>query len=568
MTTRRSGLVRLGAFLVALALVLPIATFSTLAQDAEPKVLRIHQPVYPDDFDPQKSSFTNEIDILALAYEGLTKLDANQQTVPAAAESWEFNEDATQITCTLRSGLKWSDGEPLTAEHFRYAIQRNCDPNTAGEYQSLLFEIVGCAEFAGLVGDDPENPVEFTDEQYETARGALGATAVDDLTLQIDLIQPAPYYATVAYTWPFYPVREEIVTADPDNWWQDPANHIGNGPFKIVEIEEDQLIAFEANDNYWQGRPAVDRIEYVYITDAAVALEAYRAGDLEIVQLEPPQIPEVQADAEISDEYLAYATAATYNIAFNLTMEPFTDKKVREAFSYAFDRETYCAEIRSGDCTPTLTWVPEGVPGHVPTEQFGFDPDAAVTALAESTYGGPDGLPEISMYYNSETSGAQERAEWVAGQYRDILGIEITLAPTDGTTLIDLRKNPETFPQMLMVGGWIQDYPDPQNWLSVYWKCNATFAQRFAYCNEEFDRLVNLGDTTIDQAERIQYYEQAGQILIDDVPGPFLYNLAAVFVVKPYVTGYSANASEVEWPGQFGSLMTITIDQAAMEAEQ
>ena len=77
------------------------------------------------------------------------------------------------------------------------------------------------------------------------------------------------------------------------------------------------------------------------------------------------------------------------------------------------------------------------------------------------------------MFYNSETSGAQERAEWVAGQYRDILGIEITLAPTDGTTLVDLRKNPETFPQMLLVGGWIQDYPDPQNWLSVYWKCDA-----------------------------------------------------------------------------------------------
>src|SRR5215211_6292695 len=168
MSPRRSSLLRLGAFLVAFALVFPIATLSTLAQDAEPKVLRIHQPVYPDDFDPQKSSFTNEIDILALAYEGLTRLDQNQQTVPAAAESWEFNEDATQVTFHLRQGLKWSDGAPLTAEHFRYAIQRTCDRNTAGEYQSLLFGIVGCAEFAGLAGDDAANPADFTDEQWET----------------------------------------------------------------------------------------------------------------------------------------------------------------------------------------------------------------------------------------------------------------------------------------------------------------------------------------------------------------------------------------------------------------
>jgi oligopeptide transport system substrate-binding protein len=566
--SRRIGLARLAALLVALALMAPLATLSTLAQDsAEPKVLRVHHPTYPDDFDPQKSSFSNEIDILVLAYEGLTKLDQNQQTVPAAAESWDFNEDGTQITFHLRSGLKWSDGAPLTAEHFRYAIQRNCDPNTAGEYQSLLFEIVGCAEFASLVGDDPENPIEFTDEEYEAARTALGVHALDDVTLQIDLNVTAPYYGTVASTWPFFPVRQEIAEADPDNWWKDPANHIGNGPFKIVEIEEDQLIAFEANENYWQGRPAMDRIEYVYIADAAVALEAYRAGDLEIVQLEPPQIPEVQADPDIADEYVAFPTASTYNLAFNLTQEPFTDKKVREAFSYAFDRETYCAEIRSGDCTPTLSWVPTDVPGSIQTELYGFDPAAAVQALAESTYGGPEGLPEITMYFNSDLSGNQERAEWVAGQFRDILGVEIELAPTDGTTLVDLRKNPETFPQMLLTGSWIQDYPDPQNWLSVYWKCDASFAKRFAYCNPEFDALVEKGDSTVDPVERLTYYQQAGELLVNDVPGPFLYNQAGTYVVKPYVIGYTPNASEVEWPGSFGSTFTIDIDTALRDQE-
>jgi len=422
------------------------------------------------------------------------------------------------------------------------------------------------ADFAGLVGSDSANPVDFTDEQYETARGALGAHAIDDVTLQLDLTNPAPYYATVAGTWPFYPVRPDIVTANPDNWWQDPANHIGNGPYKIVEIEEDQLIAFEPNENYWQGTPPLDRIEYAYLEDSAVALEAYRAGDLEMVDLEPPQIPEVTADPEISDEYVTYATASTYNLSFNLTMEPFNDKKVREAFSYAFDRETYCAEIRSGDCTPTLSWIPEGIPGAIETDKYGFDPEAAKTALAESTYGGAENLPEISMYFNSDQSGAQERAEWVAGQYRDILGIEITLVPTEGTTLVDLRKNPETYPQALLTGSWIQDYPDPQNWLSVFWTCDSTFAKRVSYCNEEFDALVKQGDTTVDPEARIAFYEQAGQILVDDVPGPFLYHQAGTFVVKPYVVGYAPNASEVQWPGSFGSIFTLDVDPSLMES--
>src|SRR5918998_6133120 len=184
------------ALVIALALTIPALT-ALSAQD-EGKVLRIHHQVYPDVVDPQKSSFSNEIDILALAYEGLTRFDTELQTVPAAAESWEYNEEATQITFHLREGLKYSDGSPLTAENFRYAVERTCDPVTAGEYQSILFEVVGCEEFAGIGLDDEGNAVEYTPEEYEEARGALGATVVDDLTLQVDLTNPAPYFHTIA----------------------------------------------------------------------------------------------------------------------------------------------------------------------------------------------------------------------------------------------------------------------------------------------------------------------------------------------------------------------------------
>src|SRR3954447_12959591 len=168
---------RLAAIVVILALIVPLVTTGTVAQDK--KVLRVHHPTYPDVVDPQKSSYTNEIDILALAYEGLTRLDTNQQTVPAAAESWEYNDDATQITFHLRDGLKYSDGSPLTAENFRYAVERTCDPNTAGEYQSILFEIVGCADFAGLTSDKDGNPKEYTPAEYDAAKAALGAKTID-----------------------------------------------------------------------------------------------------------------------------------------------------------------------------------------------------------------------------------------------------------------------------------------------------------------------------------------------------------------------------------------------------
>ena len=108
-----------------------------------------------------------------------------------------------------------------------------------------------------------------------------------------------------------------------------------------------------------------------------------------------------------------------------------------------------------------------------------------------------------------------------------------------------------------MFGGWFQDYPDPQNWLSVFWTCDSTFAQAAGYCNEEFDRLTDLGDTTIDPVKRLEYYEQAQRILLEDLPAPFLFNPTGPVLVKPNVTGITPIAVDAVWPGTFASLMTI-----------
>ncbi len=527
------------------------AAFSKGANAQDEKVIRIHAATFPENLDPQKMSFANEISVAALNYEGLTRQDDDLNTVPAAAESWEFNEDATQLTFHIRDGLKYSDGTPITSENFRFAVERTCDPNTAGEYQGILFEIVGCEDFAST---DP------TDQAaYDEAKGKLGATTPDEQTLVLDFTQPAPYYATVASLWVFYPTRADLVSGAAEDWWKDPAKQIGNGPFQMTTFDDGLQIEFKANENYWAGRAKLDGITYVYQGESAIAIEAFRAGDLDIVQVDPSQIPAVTSDSALSSDVVQYAVASSYQMNFNLSMEPFTDIKVRQAFSQAFDRETYCSVIRNGDCNPTLSWIPVGLPGSIETDKYGFDPEAAQQALAESTYGSADKLPEIKMYYNSNDSANTARAEWVAGQYKEILGVNITLEPTEGTALVALRKDPATFPQMLLVGGWIQDYPDPQNWLSVYWRCDANFAQRFHYCNEDLDKILVEADTSTDQAKRLELYQQAGELLVDDIPGPFLYNGTHVALVSPRVTGYTATPLDVEWPGQFTSLLTLDI---------
>ncbi len=531
-------------------------TTNAPAGSAGGKVLRVHVITYPDVVDPQKSSFSNEISIVGLAYEGLTKLDNQLNAVPAAAEKWEFNSAGDVITFTLRSGLQYSDGSPLTAENFRYAIERNCDPNTAGQYQSSFFEIAGCADFATA-------PVTDT-AALEAGRQKLaeGVQTPDEQTLVLNLTNPAPYFPYIAGLWPMYPVKQELVEQGGEDWWKDPANHVGNGPFTITRMEEDQLITLEANENYWEGRPKLDGLEYVYQKDTSVALEAYRAGQIDLMAPDPSQLPLIREDPVLSKELLIYPGANSYAWGFNLTKEPFNDKKVREAFAYAIDRQTYCEIVRNGDCVATLSWIPEGIPGALETDRYAYDPEKARQALAESSYGGPEGLPEIKLSYNSDDPAATPRVEWIAGQLRDGLGINVTLDPTDGKTLVDMRKNPETYPQAcVFCNAWGQDYPDPQNWLSIYWTCDATFAQRVGYCNEEFDELTAAADVELDPDKRAELYQQAGEQLLEDLPGPFMYNLANIFLVKPEITGYTKTAADSQFVGQWGSLLTIDINR-------
>jgi ABC-type transport system substrate-binding protein len=116
---------------------------ATPTPEAQPKTLRVNLGTYPDIIDPQKSSFVNEIAHLQLMYEGLTRLDKDLNTVPGAAAEWKYNDDATQLTFTLQPDLKYSDGSILNAERYAYAIKRNINPETAGEYAAITDEIAG-----------------------------------------------------------------------------------------------------------------------------------------------------------------------------------------------------------------------------------------------------------------------------------------------------------------------------------------------------------------------------------------------------------------------------------------
>ncbi len=534
------------------------------------KVLRVNLGTFPDMLDPQKSSFVNEIANLKMIYEGLTRQDGDLATVPAAAESWAYNEDATQLTFTLREGLLYADGSPLNAERFAYSIRRNIDPTTAGEYAAITDEILGAPEWRAC-GEDAAACEAAMAQVMESVKAShadgAACTGYDDAecnTLTLTFSRPAPYFHVVSSLWVTFPAKEELITAGGENWWLDAANHIGNGPFAVNTLEQGVRALYTPNANYWGEVPQVS-VDFAFITDSAVGFEAYKNNEFDIIPLAAEDLEVVQADPVLSADANIYPGSCTFAVMFHQLKEPFTDPKVREAFAHALDREAWVADVLRGLGSPTLTWIPPGFPGYDAEEnRWGYDPEAALAAIAESSYGSVENLPPITLTF-SDTPRNRTRNEWLAAKFKEVLGIDVTLDPVEATTYTALTKDIATAPQTFILG-WCADYPDEQNWLSVYWKTGA-FGERIGYSNPDLDALLEQADTELDPATRAGLYADAQTMLTDGVPVAFMWNNVNAYLVKPWVTGIVKTPQDSGWPGDIAP-WTIDIDTAAQAAGQ
>jgi oligopeptide transport system substrate-binding protein len=541
------------------------ATPEAVMPEEETPVLRINLGTYPDLIDPQISSFVNEIAHLKLMYEGLTTFDEKLETVPGAAEKWEYNADATELTFTLRAGATYSDGSILNAKRFEYSILRNMNPETGGEYAQITDEIKGANAWRSSSEEDDR----------EALKAAVGVVALDGagnpctdyeqtdcLTLKLTLEKPAPYFHTVMALWVTYPAKEELIAEGGPNWWNSSKFQVGNGPYILKSLEPFVRGYFVPNPYYHGGVGKVD-IEFSYIVDSAVAFEAYKNNEFDIIPLAAEDLAVVEADPVLNAEFYKYAGSCTIAIMFHQLKEPFTDPKVRAAFAYALDRDAWVADVDNGLSIPTLTWIPPGYPGFKEGEtRWGYDPALALQMIAESTYGSVEALPEIVVTFGDSPRN-RTRHEWLVAKWKEVFGdgLKISLNPVESTTYTALTKDIATAPQVYRLG-WCADYPDPQNWLSVYWKTGA-FGERIGYSNAEFDDLVDQADVELDPAKRADLYQQAQDVLVESIPVAFMYNTINTYMVKPWVKGILTTPQDAGWPGDVAPI-NITIDTSMM----
>jgi oligopeptide transport system substrate-binding protein len=395
------------------------------------------------------------------------------------------------------------------------------------------------------------------------ARAELGVRAVDERTLEYRFTRPAPYFLVTAADWGTIPLRQELVEQGGPEWWANPAMRIGNGPFKMVAYPTNgpsEHLVYARNDRYWGGKTKLDRLEFLLLDYADPAtLAAYERGDLDVTFPTEEIIPALEADPVLSRELVQLPVAGTDYFEFNFTKPPFQDKKVREAFAYAFDRARYCRELLYDACTPTLSMAAPGAPGHIDTDAYAFDPEKARLALAESSYGGPENLPPITWYGWKDDPGGDKDAPWLYQQFRQVLGVELNVVYLTDEEQDALFEDPATVPQLHDSTWWAD--PDPREWF-VIWRCDSEYGDE-GFCDPELDTLLDRADAEMDPEQRIAMYEEAGRMLVADVPAIFVNSVSVTMLVKPYVTGYSRTVpNNGPWPG-WTNLMTVDVVRPA-----
>lgn len=490
----------------------------------EPGVLRIAEQEPPDPFDPATLSDNRSIELAQNVFDGLTRINESDLSVEGAiAEDWSVSADGLTYTFALRDGVTFQNGDPVTAEDVVYTLNRSVNPEVKNQYAFFLGGIEGFAEVS-----------------EGTATELSGVKAIDDKTVEITLSAPAGYFPSLMALWPAWLVDQKTVEEFGEDW-VNPPNVVGTGAFRLTEQVADSNYVFEANPDYFEGAPSLQRVEVTIVPEPATALARYEAGEFDVIRnLSPATYRQVQEDPELKAQFGSVPLLRTTWVNMRNDAAPFDDKNVRLAFNYAVDREAIVNVALGGLGSPASTFLPPGLPGSVAGERepIPYDPEQARQFLADAGYPDGEGFPQVELVFQSRAD-LQAVAEVLQGQLRESLGIEIGLKGMPDKAFNDLINDPERRP-LLTLYSFGLDYPDPQEQHEyLAYSQPRGFANYANFSNAEFDALIDEANQTTDFDQRMELHKQAETILLDDAAVVPLYHPLATWLVKPYVQNFA-----------------------------
>ncbi|MEG0383158.1 MAG: peptide ABC transporter substrate-binding protein [Solibacillus sp.] len=469
----------------------------------------------PPSLDPGLSTDTTSAWVLDHVFEGLYTTDEDGNPILGAAESVDVTEGGAVHTFTIRDDANWTDGTPVTAADFEYAWKRVLNPEVGSRFAFYLYYIKGA-------------------EEYNTGNGTVeevGVEAVDEKTLKVTLNAPLGYFDKLLTMWTYYPVKKELVEGNKD-WSTDPETYISNGPFKMTKWAHDSEIVIEKNKDYYdESTVKLNKVTFKMVNEATTFYQMYKTGELDLISTLPTDVLEAERD---SDEYLVVPRYGTYMYIFNVTKEPFTNAKVRKAFSLSVNRDLVVDNINKAGEIPAYGMVPPGVATpdgdfrEVGGNHFEEDADEAKKLLAEGMKEeGWDTLPQVELLYTT-SEGNKKIAEAVQEMIKKNLDIDLKLVNQESKTQL-ATVNQGNFQMSRM--GWVGTFVDPV--INLDYFLGGSPNNRTGWVNDEYDSLLEQSKIEQDDKKRYDLLHQAEAVLMEDMPFIPMYYNSNTYLTSP-----------------------------------
>jgi oligopeptide transport system substrate-binding protein len=463
----------------------------------------INEPVAIDVLDLEESEGTQVGQAL---FDSLAAFDpVTSEIMPAAAESWEPNADATVWTFHLVQGAKFHDGSPVTAKDFAYAWNRLVNPANKSNVSYHLEPVKG-----------------YSEVQDGTATEMSGVVALDDYTLQVTLTYPFADFEYVVAHPTLGPVPQAAVEKDPAAFAEAP---IGNGPFMMDgKWEHDQGIMLKAFPDYYGTKPNIDAIDFKIFKDPETAFLEFKAGNLDWTSIPTGQIKATEAEYGTSDDgytanpgkqTLLGPELAIYYVDINvMTDELLKNADLRQAISLAINRQAICDTVMEGTRIPSDNFIPPGIVGYEEGawQYSKYDPEAAKAALAKAGYPNGEGLPEMTLSCNS--GGSHEAIMALIQADLKAVGINVKTDLTEWAAYL-----PKLQDHQYQIGrmGWIADYPIIDNFLFPMFY--STSSNNYSgYNDPAIDKAMTDARQITDGDARVKAWQEINRTIGDFVP--------------------------------------------------
>ena len=473
----------------------------------------------PTTLDPALTTDSTAYEIVVELFSGLTRLtdDPREPIVLDLAESFTVSSDGTVYRFVLWEGLEFSDGSPVTAFDFKWSWERAALPETGSPIvKEFLGDIVGINE--------------IIDGQTTSAEGI---TVIDDHTLEVRIDAPKPYFiAKLTYPVTFV-VNRENVESGGRTWTDEP---VGTGPFVLKSYEIGVSMVIARNERYWDTPAFLDEVQFNLGGGSAMAM--YENDEIDVTGIPQSAFERVTDPAEpISQEVVEVPPEfITSYIGFNVEQAPFDDVHFRRALNYAIDKELIAEVVLLGRSKPAYGPIPPGFVGFNPDlETLAFDPEKAMEELAMSQYADAESRPRIVLTVSGTGGSPPVWLQAVADMWARILGVEVEFQEVEWATFLQEIDN---YRLQVFSLAWSPDYPDPHTFVDVLFRSDSTINQT-QYSNADVDALLDEATTEPDPARRIQLYQDAEQIIVDEAAWvPMWWGAEGKILVKPYVNDF------------------------------